>query len=437
MDPHLYTKVLADQAQSLCSEEQETIRGTINPGAFTLPPGRDCQMVIGDFLRRVREAFEADMMEQWNLDVLPPIDWWVTMPVAWPVQAEDLMRDAVGDAQFGAREGDRVFYLSEAEAAMASVAVDQITTQRAGQVVLVCDCGGATADLGCLVVDRVEPLDCRALTGVTGTTCGAIMVDQPLFSYTKDLIARTASWEIPDWAIRGAVTIAKERFAGVRPVPVRFPPLICRTRAQSRFQPLVTVEVMAEAFNPVVDRIVDTIFDQLIEASRRSAYVRARIGRHLRQFYPEIEVIYGEHPVTAVGRGATYHGLWASRPRQYESQHQYGLAISTLTPQDTWSFTTTQTEHPILHPGRIYASGEQGDLTATVTFQDGDPIWLAVFERANGQEGKVVAHIRCDSSRINQCHLSSLRTNQTTVYRLDVRIRWQIRITMWRALEWT
>lgn len=89
-------------------------------GILKLPDGKSAVDVIADFLRHINEyalAYVSKLLGE-RRDSVEGIDFWIAVPATWSSEQRSLMRHAAQRAGFGSRAEDRVFFLSESEAAM-------------------------------------------------------------------------------------------------------------------------------------------------------------------------------------------------------------------------------------------------------------------------------------------------------------------------------
>ncbi|PWY64250.1 hypothetical protein BO70DRAFT_433607 [Aspergillus heteromorphus CBS 117.55] len=417
MPAHRFTKLLLDDLRAFDPADQRRIKAMVGARSLDLPPGTNCTIVVGHYLRQLRQTFEEAMRVQWHLPCLPPFDWWFTLPVNWSFEAEINMRTAVEAAGFYERPVDTVHFLSEAEAAMAFVASHQPGIQQVGETVMVSDNGGHR-HLSWLM--GVGPLAVRQLTMVTGIMGGGIAIDLNLYDY----LVKNIRMPIPrvDTVIR-----AKKQF----------------------IDPEMPIFV-GNAINRIVEIIVQSITAQLIQVGERklppicilvlvgglsrSCYIRDRITQHIQQLDHEIETIVGKDPILAVGRGATLRGVAGITPQVYDSLHHYALAVPTRGADNDQAYASSR--HPVITPGRRYVSGQRGSFVAEMRFDERDVVRLGVLRWTDEPGAGWIAEFTCDLSEINLSYLNCSRTRGVTIYRLDIQVQWEIVVTIRRALRW-
>jgi hypothetical protein len=84
-----------------------------------LPPGKTALQVCIDYLSGVYKYCMQELKRTWGDGMVDgtPIDFWVTMPATWSDRAQALTKTAACTAGFASRAGDRIFMITEPEAA--------------------------------------------------------------------------------------------------------------------------------------------------------------------------------------------------------------------------------------------------------------------------------------------------------------------------------
>lgn len=92
-------------------------------GLLMLPPGKSAVEVCIDYLAGVYKYTMKELKRTWGDAIVDatPIDFWVTMPATWSDQAQGLTRTAALTAGFASRTSDRIFMITEPEAAAVAV----------------------------------------------------------------------------------------------------------------------------------------------------------------------------------------------------------------------------------------------------------------------------------------------------------------------------
>lgn len=88
-------------------------------GLLMLPVGKTALDVCIDYLTGVYKYTMQELKRTWGEAIVDatPIDFWVTMPATWSDRAQSDTKTAALTAGFGARASDRIFMITEPEAA--------------------------------------------------------------------------------------------------------------------------------------------------------------------------------------------------------------------------------------------------------------------------------------------------------------------------------
>ncbi|KAE8370730.1 actin-like ATPase domain-containing protein [Aspergillus caelatus] len=197
MVAYSWTKLLLDQGTPLSDYDDSSLENASQAGIMRVPEGKTAVDVVSDYLseiyKHILKAISKHITEQ-ELHVTP-IEFWFTVPAIWSDKARDATRTAARRAGFGgslSRQSDKVFLISEPEAA-AITALKKYTTNsiggsvKVGDGVLVCDCGGGTVDITTYVVNRVSPsLEFEELCTGIGGKCGSTAVDRNFYKLMSD-----------------------------------------------------------------------------------------------------------------------------------------------------------------------------------------------------------------------------------------------------------
>lgn len=126
-------KLLLDEELDIENSIREPQGWADSRGILHIPEGMTALQVIADFLTCLHtvlwQRLEVLMSRSGgNLDTTT-IQFWFTVPALWSDPARALMREAIGNANFGTRHGDQVHLLTEPQAAMkfALAAVPSLT----------------------------------------------------------------------------------------------------------------------------------------------------------------------------------------------------------------------------------------------------------------------------------------------------------------------
>ena len=125
MQTFSWTKLLLDPTLDRDDFQVETLEVASALGILKLPEDRNAEEVVTDFLRHVYRHVYDLLMENlprvmMSLDSVP-IEFWVTFPATWSEVAQSRLIRAASNAGFGSRNSDRIFTVSEPEAAALAV----------------------------------------------------------------------------------------------------------------------------------------------------------------------------------------------------------------------------------------------------------------------------------------------------------------------------
>lgn len=130
------------------------------------------------------------------------IDWVMTVPAVWSEKAQSLTKEAASRAGIGQRPKDRLFLLSEPEAA-AVYAISELyqrdsgrrndpNTLKVGDNFVLCDAGGGTVDLISYRVGQLQPsLGLSEVAVGSGGKCGSTFVDRNLLKLLRKRLGET------------------------------------------------------------------------------------------------------------------------------------------------------------------------------------------------------------------------------------------------------
>lgn len=153
--------------------------------------GKDIIEVVADYLRLLWNLTVQDIENDPGGKALVdgfPFKVVLTVPVIWSAAANDKMIRAADLAGITATRsaGETTLSLApEPEAAALATLSDLEYNARVGDIFVICDAGGGTADLISYKVDAVNPLRVSEYVGGKGKLCGGIFVDEGFKSYLR------------------------------------------------------------------------------------------------------------------------------------------------------------------------------------------------------------------------------------------------------------
>lgn len=122
MDSVSWFKLLLDEGLDIGNWIREAQGWADSRGIFHIPEGMTALRVITDFLTCLHDALWQNLKVSVDTSVgnfdTTPIQFWFTVPVSWSDPTKGLMREAISNAGFGARDGDQIHLRTEPPAAM-------------------------------------------------------------------------------------------------------------------------------------------------------------------------------------------------------------------------------------------------------------------------------------------------------------------------------
>lgn len=162
--------------------------------------------VCADYLKALHEHMVQTLCKKFGDRVYAntPIDLWLTVPAIWSDSAKDATRSAAILAGFASRSFDKVFVISEPEAAALAALKPHLDMHSLdpiyeGESVLICDCGGGTVDITTYGILSTTPaLEFEELPGVVGSggKCGSTYIDRNFNRWMTDTFG-TAFTSLP------------------------------------------------------------------------------------------------------------------------------------------------------------------------------------------------------------------------------------------------
>ncbi|CAI7642652.1 unnamed protein product [Penicillium manginii] len=201
MKSYSWMKLLLDpqRLNSLNSEGWGAIKGD---GMIKVPSFKHnaCEM-CADYLREIYQYTISYLEKRFLPEVLEAtsLEFWFTIPAIWSDKAKEDTRQAAIHAGFKGRPKDDIIIITEPEAA----AIATLTTLsdeesrnyvKAGDIILICDCGGGTVDIVTYLVNQTTPVfKFEELLVGTGGKCGSTFIDRNFHEW----MARTfkSAWE--------------------------------------------------------------------------------------------------------------------------------------------------------------------------------------------------------------------------------------------------
>jgi hypothetical protein len=149
-----------------------------------------------DYLRELcmhiesRLSAELPVNKTWASSM---VEFVFSVPTTWPPPTVERFRSIVSRAGYGKNPSHSITVgLTEAEAAAVSTSVDAPGMFRENDIVLVCDVGGGTTDLGVLAVQNVgtSAISLRQVDVVQGRNIGSVKIDEDFEGYARDKLEK-------------------------------------------------------------------------------------------------------------------------------------------------------------------------------------------------------------------------------------------------------
>ncbi|KAL3259850.1 hypothetical protein ABHI18_005025 [Aspergillus niger] len=245
------------------------------------------------------------------------------MPGCWPLVGSQVFRDAVTHARLEL-PGHQVLYTSESWAAARWVEFSLRASQgiQSGDVLLVCDCGGATTDLDIIEVDGLPPHNMKAPHVPRSIRCGGVDVDSGLVQQLRNRFHST------QFTGEEGSHVEVQILRGHALVPNRFD----FADLVAAFRPLVTkvydlISHMIGGYRGKVTKVV------VVGGMSKSQYFREYM-RNCLDDLPAHSRPGWLGPITqaisAVARGAVLQAI--DQPRRVESLKGYELSFPFIEP---------------------------------------------------------------------------------------------------------
>ncbi|KAJ6155810.1 hypothetical protein N7470_006376 [Penicillium chermesinum] len=185
MKSYTWTKLLLDNQKKhiLSIEDLDIIQGH---GLLAVPSfKRQPREVCADYLAEIYTYIISYLERRLTHEILgeTSLVFYFTIPAIWSDKAKQDTWDAARVAGFGSRPKDDINMITEPEAAalatFSSFSNNLAHVMKAGESVLICDCGGGTVDIVTYLITQVQPVFKfeEVLIG-TGGKCGSSYIDR-------------------------------------------------------------------------------------------------------------------------------------------------------------------------------------------------------------------------------------------------------------------
>ncbi|KUJ06536.1 actin-like ATPase domain-containing protein [Mollisia scopiformis] len=359
MKSYSWTKLLLDKNAPKGKYDDPTLTNIVRKGMMELPKGKSAQQVCEDYLREVRNFVFARLDKENGADFmkLTPMECWITVPATWLDEAQDATREAAKGAGFASRSMDSINVIPEPEAA-AICALKKLTAPgapdslKAGEDIMICDCGGGTVDLTTYSVTATYPLlDFEELVVGEGGKCGATYIDRNLHTLMTTRFGE--SFKKLDPKKTGPGSKFMQSFERVkRDFPKGFDkekgigPLKLVSKNPAHYDDddgtvKLSLADMQSLFDPVISQVIALVKAQVQEASKLnhdidrivlvggfgdSPYLFEKLGAWCKT-NGGIKLICPPAPQAAIARGAALRGLAGTAPSLKKQRRHYGYEV--------------------------------------------------------------------------------------------------------------
>ncbi|KAJ0416549.1 hypothetical protein BJY00DRAFT_316795 [Aspergillus carlsbadensis] len=285
-------------------------------------------------------------------------DFIFTVPVVWPARARAAFEQVVAQAGFqsAGRPQDHLSIITEAEGAAYAVLQEHEGGLQDGDGLMICDLGGGTLDIASFYISQTSSgLRVTQILSEMGARCGSSVIDARLYRLLSDCFGE--AFDALDVAVTGPgspfwneLERLKRGFDASQPrytLNLRLGPIERGNPhydARNRSVILSREEVARIMFDPVVDKIVDTLAGHLNQASQEtrgrslinkiaivggfssSPYLRERITNSGING-PGVQFLITRHPQLAVAQGALHRHLLGAFVTTPPSPYSYGVQV--------------------------------------------------------------------------------------------------------------
>ncbi|KAF3479675.1 uncharacterized protein GIQ15_06651 [Arthroderma uncinatum] len=365
MTAYSWTKLLLDGNTPLTKFDDATLEDASAMGIMGLPEGKSAADVVADFLTEVHDHIFKLIEKQITEETLriTPVEYWFTVPAIWSDQAKAHTKQAAQRAGFGsslARPDDKIFMITEPEAA-AIAALKKTTTDglgasvKAGDGVLVCDCGGGTVDITTYLINQVNPaLSFEELCTGIGGKCGSTAIDRNFYHLMSTRFGEAFDKLPPKKKGPGSEFMKKFEFVKkdfgystfeeeVHEIPLN---MTVHDPDPDHFDEeerhvLITNDDLRQMFDPVVDQIIGLVRRQIDDANADAERIKINriilvggfgdseyLRRAFKAKFRDITITVPDNPQATIVRGAALRGLHGLQPTTKRCRRHYGFCWS-------------------------------------------------------------------------------------------------------------
>lgn len=257
-----------------------------------LPPGKSEIDVAADYLFKLRQAMRNQLQktlgEVFNREERN-IRYFLTVPAIWNDAGKAATRSAAIQAGFLRDENDnRLTLISEPEAAAMFCTKTGLLNLKMHEAVLIVDCGGGTVDLIAYEVEEESPFTVAECTAGSGDSCGSTALNR---NFSNILRAKIRKMKLPDGSKTAGKVYAKcimdfenrikadfrnngQKWAVDVGIEAEFP----EAGIEEGYMTFTNEEIL-QCFEPVVNRILELVRNQIIAIQAQNRLLQVCFAR--------------------------------------------------------------------------------------------------------------------------------------------------------------
>ena len=255
-----------------------------------LPPGKSEIDVAADYLFKLRQAMRGQLQktlgEVFNREERN-IRYFLTVPAIWNDAGKAATRAAAIQAGFLRDENDnRLTLITEPEAAAMFCSKTGLLNLKIRDAVLIVDCGGGTVDLIAYEVEEETPFTVAECTAGSGDSCGSTALNR---NFSNILRAKIRKMKLPDGSRTAGRVYAKcimdfenrikadfrnngQKWAVDVGIEAEFP----EAGIEEGYMTFTNEEIL-QCFEPVVNRILELVRNQIIAIQAQNRMLQVRL----------------------------------------------------------------------------------------------------------------------------------------------------------------
>ncbi|KAL2827784.1 actin-like ATPase domain-containing protein [Aspergillus cavernicola] len=481
MIAYSWTKLLLDQGTRITKYDDAALETASKTGILQLPEGKTAVDVVADYLSEVYKHIINTISKQITEETLKitPLEFWFTVPAIWSDKAQSATRAAAQRAgfggSFGRRVNDKIFLISEPEAAAITALKKYTSSSMGGSVnvgdgVLVCDCGGGTVDITTYLVNQVLPtLKFEELCTGIGGKCGSTAVDRNFYKLMSNRFGDVfdnlpMKRKSPGSEFMRKFEVIKRDFGHSDEETTFELPLIMilwdpdpKYFDEEERLVIISSDDLRAIFDPVVEQILSLVRQQIIDARNDAGKdIINRIilvggfgdSEYLRKSFQssfasngKITITVPDSPQAAIVQGAALRGLEGLQSTTKRCRRHYGFSWGML-----FRYGIDDEANSYIHPftgekmtrGRMKWMIAKGDkytynytnsVSITWSYYEGGKLnhslqfyacdQKAAPEREDDNNVYEVGDIIIDFTNVHLAIFDSKITNGMKLYRLD------------------